>query len=384
MLNLLCLVKPSFSFAPRTCNYISRISKIVFILCLVFNAISTETAFAIDDFSAPVLVDLSFDKQSIDVSGGPETVTATIRVTDDLSGFSWASFYFRSTSGQQSLYFGFMSSDLVSGDEFDGVYQRSQEFPQFSESGLWRVTQVQLLDKVGNEVNIYEEVIVASGVQATIEITSVGDISDPILVDLSFDKQSIDVSAGPQTVTATIRVTDDLSGFNRGLITAHNPSGDQVQGWWFEADSRVSGDEFDGVYEVSTEFPQLSESETWRITEVHLSDKIGNLNFINEAEFANSGFQTTIEINPVVGFEIFLYEGWNLISFPVLPTDSSPGNVLSDVLGDVQAVWGYDGESKLWSSYSPDAPSSLSEFELGMGYWVKVDQTVTLTIPEAP
>ena len=61
--------------------------------------------------------------------------------------------------------------------------------------------------------------------------------------------------------------------------------------------------------------------------------------------------------------------GWNLISLPTAP-DPSVESVLSGILTDLDAVWSYDTETEIWFSYSPGAPSDLTEMVDGKGYWV--------------
>ncbi|GAG11607.1 unnamed protein product, partial [marine sediment metagenome] len=78
--------------------------------------------------------------------------------------------------------------------------------------------------------------------------------------------------------------------------------------------------------------------------------------------------------------EIVLFEGWNLIGLPFTPEDTSIEVVLADVLGNLESVWAYDGETDTWSSYSPGAPSDLTEMVEGRGYWIKVNTDVILTI----
>lgn len=87
---------------------------------------------------------------------------------------------------------------------------------------------------------------------------------------------------------------------------------------------------------------------------------------------------TLIALTRIV--ELQLYAGWNLIGFPVVPEDPSIEVVLGDILDKVESVWAFDGETKTWSSYSPGAPSDLTEMVEGKGYWIKVNTDSILTI----
>jgi len=79
---------------------------------------------------------------------------------------------------------------------------------------------------------------------------------------------------------------------------------------------------------------------------------------------------TYVEISP--SYSIILYDGWNLISIPCIPEDPSIEVMLYDIIGYVESVWAYDGETGYWSSYSSGAPSDLTEMVDGKGYWIKM------------
>jgi len=90
-----------------------------------------------------------------------------------------------------------------------------------------------------------------------------------------------------------------------------------------------------------------------------------------------------ISSTSVQGFttsEIVLFEGWNLISLPFTPEDSSIEVVLADILDNVESVWTFDGETDTWLSYSPRAPSDLTEMIEDKGYWIKMKANVIITI----
>jgi len=81
--------------------------------------------------------------------------------------------------------------------------------------------------------------------------------------------------------------------------------------------------------------------------------------------------------------------GWNLISLSKNPSNKSVSSVLSDIIGDVNMVWGYnesapDGNEYQWLRYNPIAfdPSSntLQQFDIYSGYWLRMDGNATLTV----
>lgn len=76
-------------------------------------------------------------------------------------------------------------------------------------------------------------------------------------------------------------------------------------------------------------------------------------------------------IVPIASYDLSLSGGWNLISLPVLPPDTSVGVVLASVSYTV--VWGYQNG---WKMYDPNHPmlSDLTNFSPGYGYWILVKQ----------
>jgi len=90
-----------------------------------------------------------------------------------------------------------------------------------------------------------------------------------------------------------------------------------------------------------------------------------------------NGETTWLDIDVLTGvYELQLYEGWNLIGIPFIPDDTSIAVILDNILFYVESVWTYDGATGYWSSYSPYAPSDLTEILDGKGYWIKMTTDV--------
>ncbi len=70
-------------------------------------------------------------------------------------------------------------------------------------------------------------------------------------------------------------------------------------------------------------------------------------------------------------FTISLDSGWNLISLPLKPDNDQVGQVMGDLNGDIESVWGYKDEG--WLVYEPRNPelSDLQMMKTDYGYWVK-------------
>ncbi|MEN0002750.1 MAG: BACON domain-containing carbohydrate-binding protein [Bacteroidota bacterium] len=78
---------------------------------------------------------------------------------------------------------------------------------------------------------------------------------------------------------------------------------------------------------------------------------------------------------------IFLSPGWNLVSTDLIPTDSSVVAIMSDLKpNNLEYVTGFDGTANFYDPTLPELFSTLTHWERGFGYWVKVVEADTLLI----
>jgi len=112
------------------------------------------------DTEPPDVLSFDFDPKTVDTSTSSQEITATARLTDDLSGVtdgdigskgvSPSQARFQSPSGNQISDVLFVPpSDLISGDGFDGTYQSKMTLPKYSEQGTWKLQSFLLVDDVG-------------------------------------------------------------------------------------------------------------------------------------------------------------------------------------------------------------------------------------------
>lgn len=99
------------------------------------------------DITPPVLVDASADRLRIDTSGGAQSVTFTMHITDDLAGVSHAHVGFHHEHGFNTSRECQRSADPPSRD---ALLTCTVTWPQYSAEGRWLVTWFRLTDGVGN------------------------------------------------------------------------------------------------------------------------------------------------------------------------------------------------------------------------------------------
>jgi len=245
-----------------------------------------------EDTEPPEIVSFDFDPKAVDTSTSSQEITATARLTDDLSGFSSASAWFESPSGGQSVGVSLSSNDRISGDKLDGVYEDTMTLLQYSEPGTWKLDYISLSDNVGNRKRLSEDDAKALGFPTEFEVESVGDTEPPNVLSFDFDPKAVDTSTSSQEITATARLTDDLSGFSSASVWFESPSGGQSVGVSLSSNDRISGDELDGVYEDTMTLPQYSEPGTWKLDYISLSDSVGNRKRLSEDDAAAFCFPT--------------------------------------------------------------------------------------------
>ena len=102
-----------------------------------------------------------------------------------------------------------------------------------------------------------------------------GDLHAPVLVSLSLDPVDVVTIGGAQSITVTARITDDWSGVNYMSISFEPDVGSDQQ---ISAGlgGRISGDQWDGVYQSWMTVPQYSAGGRWHLEYVQLYDNVGN------------------------------------------------------------------------------------------------------------
>jgi PKD repeat protein len=248
------------------------------------------------DTIAPELQDFSFTPTTVNVSGGAQSVTVTLHITDSPAGFSYGMVHFRSPSGgQYHLTPFYPSSHLVGGSVYDGTYQVSVEIPQFSEAGTWRVGYVYLQDSADNKLQLMTADLATLGFPTELVVQGGPDLAAPDLQGFSFTPTMVNVSGGAQSVTVTLHITDSPAGFTYGMVHFRSPSGGQYHLTPFYPSSHlVGGSIYDGTYQVSVEIPQFSEAGTWRVGFVYLQDSADNKLQRMTTDLANLGFPTAL------------------------------------------------------------------------------------------
>jgi hypothetical protein len=91
----------------------------------------------------------------------------------------------------------------------------------------------------------------------------------------------------------------------------------------------------------------------------------------------NNGTGVMFVTKFVVGNYIFLHEGWNLISVPLVPPDKNLDSVLSSISGYYDAVQLFDSNSGSWKHSHISKPSKLNtlvNIDHTKGFWIHISE----------
>ncbi|KKS65907.1 MAG: hypothetical protein UV34_C0005G0017 [Parcubacteria group bacterium GW2011_GWB1_42_6] len=174
--------------------------------------------------------------------------------------------------------------------------------------------------------------------------------------------------------------TDNLTSSNNiGIKLEYSLDGSA--GWDFIEEST----ENDGVYVWNIPEGTESDEVLVKITAIDLfgnagSDLSNNIfrivppPFIPQPICSNSG-------SGIWSCDIAMSAGWNLISLPVIITNTDIESVLSEIYDEINLVKYYDwNEADLWKTYSPAGGGDLTSMEDGKGYWIFMNSPATLNV----
>lgn len=230
------------------------------------------------DSAPPVLTSFSVSPAAVDITTGDATVQVTLHLTDDESGFAYANLYLYNAKGAFVHNFFFRDIDVEpGGSATDGTYVVDVAVPRYGADGDWRFAAS--FNDNSSKQSDYGGTDLPFPVPGSeiFDVTNAGteDIAKPQLVSVGITPGTVDVTSQDQTITATLRITDDLSGLRSGFAVLHNPSGMDSGIYRFFTASSGVGTPQDGIYTVSMTIPRSSVAGQWEIRP-QLRDMVGN------------------------------------------------------------------------------------------------------------
>jgi hypothetical protein len=102
-------------------------------------------------------------------------------------------------------------------------------------------------------------------------------------------------------------------------------------------------------------------------------------NAIEEENESNNFYY--IEISDIVN--IYLIQGWNLISIPVILDNTTVPSQFESIKGNYTSVFAYNTTAHRWDLFNPTLPDFLNTLyylDETMGFWIQMEQNDTLTV----
>lgn len=248
------------------------------------------------DKEPPILHNISIASQQ----GLPgQSVKVTADVTDNESGVSSVTVYYKKPSGRQ------FSISLYK-NASTGHYEGTKVINQYEELGEWKINYIYLIDNVSNSVRIesYKDYnnILRDFEHCTIEISgTTPDLQAPSLEDLTIELKQM--SSALAHVILTAKITDELSGVSSASVNYRKPSGKT-----FNISFSRSGDTLTALVPID----KYDELGKWELKYISVRDNMDNSITIhdrNEEKFFN-GFDINVNgkitISPGFPFSIDL------------------------------------------------------------------------------
>jgi hypothetical protein len=218
-----------------------------------------------------------------------DTVIITVDASDDFSGVvdrlesSGATYLnYKTPSGVTKL----ISLALV-----DGKLKGSLSVGQYTEAGVWQISQISIYDKAGNSTIVGNTKLLNSFGSVRSDLSSgniditgtTTDILSPTLNGVYLDKTN--ATAG-ESVNITLDAVDDVSGFIEGIQNGYpafveytTPSGKKETVSLYLNEGELNG---------SISIGQYDETGIWKINYISIKDRAGNITGIGNSQVPNS------------------------------------------------------------------------------------------------
>jgi hypothetical protein len=293
-------------------------SSLLFSTAVFLVATGVPGAGAMSDANPPQVLSILISPTVVDTSTNSQPILLTVRLTDDLSGFTapgpaqpsfaGATATFSSPVGgaqSQTRSVSFSPYARASGNELDGIYTNTLLLPPFSRAGTWRLTQFTVSDAVGNRRQLSLAQLRSLGFPTEFTVQGTEDLAAPEILSASIIPSTVDTSSSGQLVTITVHLRDVVAGMDApagpmgytvSSIGFTSPSRQQFASASFGPWNRASGDAYDGIYTNTIWVPQYSEPGDWYLQQLLLIDAAGNQRSIDLAEALSRGLPTQITV----------------------------------------------------------------------------------------
>ncbi|MDD5341797.1 MAG: VCBS repeat-containing protein [Patescibacteria group bacterium] len=306
-------------------------------LCVFFIPAAANAA---EDTAAPEVTALSLTPHTVNTESADQTLTLTLTLTDDQAGvcipgdcgsYSSSETQLRLTSTGESQLVFFTSFTRISGDDLNGIYTSTAILPQYSLNGVWQLSYMLLVDKLGNSTSLSNselELAFGDGVGDVNNTATLYDDAAPDVTAFALSPSTVNTDDADAEITLSLTLTDQYAGVciggNECIGTVSQTqlrliSPNEAQNVVIAPLTRTSGDALNGTYTGTVILPQGSVPGTWSAEYFYLGDKIGNGQYLYKADLeAEFGTGVTDIFNAAIRSD---RERPQITSFEITPTE---------------------------------------------------------------
>jgi hypothetical protein len=175
----------------------------------------------------PTITSFAFTPGSVNVKGGPKTLSITVKANDvafmSNPAQNITSIGLTLTSptikGVTRTVYGYLTK-LTAGTAKNGTWKGTASVPKWTNNGTWKVTSLSVFDAGFGFTSYSPTTTWNNAWPKTLTVASTPDVIPPVVKSLTISPTSVNTSAGTKTVSVTAKVTDNLSGVTGVFVTA--------------------------------------------------------------------------------------------------------------------------------------------------------------------
>ena len=241
------------------------------------------------DDTAPALTGFTLSPDTVDVDTAAATVTVTVTATDGETGVSSVSLGLNSASAAQGRV---CIATRTAGTAANGTWTCTIQIPEDAAAGAWTVSGLRIQDAAGNRTEPTAPELELLGFPTTVQVVSPNqDVTPPTFDGFAITPDSVDISAGPATVTFSVTASDAGTGVQGTVTYLWSPSGNLLL---YCSGELASGTAASGTWTCSVEIPQFAETGEWRIFSTSAGDALGNAVQRTAADLEAAGLPSTV------------------------------------------------------------------------------------------
>lgn len=268
------------------------------------------------DYFAPTLLAFDIVTPVVTISGSDQVAGFALTAMDNGSGVKHISVTLSSPSGQQVK----AVLDQPSGELMFYGHLETTPFSLYAQAGIWQVTELELMDAVGNVRLFGTADLEKRQLPTEVEVINANsDISTAELLGFTILTPVVDLADPDPKASFTVSVEDAPAGIQRISVTLRSPSGGSFR--WGEMVDDNHPTSFNGQID-SNGFDGYAETGTWIVSEVAIIDAANNALRLTTSQLSALGFDTAVEVgNGLLDGDLPSLDDFQILTPKLYPAD---------------------------------------------------------------